>query len=170
MTLSDALISRDGYYRYWLTRAVWGSDPRFRRTCAWIMLNPSTADAESNDPTIWRVIDFSKAWGYQRIVVLNLFALRATDPRTLRGVQDPVGPDNDAHIRYQLTRDAERPSKVVCAWGTGGGFRDRDRIVMDIVRECGFEPLALGVTKGGHPRHPLYMPKASAPSPYTGRP
>src|SRR5262245_19133112 len=90
----EALISPCGLYRYWLTR-TW--DNSLRRVC-WVMLNPSTADAEQDDPTIRRCVGFARSWGAGGIIVVNLFAFRASDPKALLRAADPVGPDNDGHI------------------------------------------------------------------------
>ena len=105
---STAEISRDGVYRYRLTRR-WETDDR-ASMLRWIMLNPSTADASLDDPTIRRCMGFARAWGYGGIVVHNLYALRATDPRQLRDHPDPVGPVNDSYI-------AGWRVPTICAWG-----------------------------------------------------
>lgn len=143
-------------YRYWLSRQ-------------W-----STADAERLDPTVRRCLGFARLWGCGRLVVVNLFALRATDPRKLRLAADPVGPLNTEHIR--LAADvAVLPQAqwtgatgVVCAWGTSGKFagpkhNDQGQHALDVIRAAGAHPLALGTTKQGHPKHPLYLPRILSP-------
>lgn len=146
MLLSDALISECGTYRYWLRRLWDESLP----CCAFIMLNPSTADASNDDPTIRRCIGFAKMWGYGGLNVYNLFALRATDPRELRKSSDPIGPDNDAHLS-QIPQDA----MIVAAWGSWGDYLHR---AFDVHKQFKGRLWCLGLTKGGHPRHPLYVP------------
>ena len=148
-----AVLSDDGAYRYALTR--WW-DESAEPLCV-IGLNPSTADAEQDDPTIRRCVGFAKAWGYGGIVMLNLFAYRATDPKVMRRAFDPVGPQNDATLCASTGgRD------VLCAWGTGGDYMARDRAVMDLLRAAR-SVTALGLTKDSHPRHPLYARSSARP-------
>lgn len=145
----DATISECGLYRYRLTRE-W--DP-FGKSVNFIMLNPSTADANQDDPTIRRCIGFAQKWNYGKIVVTNLFALRATDPKELRNDSiDPVGSENNSHIE----REATSADLIVAAWGNHGGFKDRHSSVYTIL--SAFDIRCLGITKTGHPKHPLYVP------------
>src|SRR6185437_4527136 len=102
-------LSPCGLYRYTLTREV--SDGG-KGTVNFLMLNPSTADAEEDDPTITRCINYTRDWGYDRLVVTNLFALRSTDPAGLRTAEKPIGPENNRHIRVE----AAHAQLVVCAW------------------------------------------------------
>jgi hypothetical protein len=115
------------------------------------MLNPSTADAVRDDPTIRRVIAFTRAWGFGWLVVVNLFALRATDPRALTGPGDPIGPLCDPGLRHWL----EVGSVRVAAWGAlRAPLRPRALAVLGMTEQpwsC------LGVTRDGSPRHPLYV-------------
>lgn len=136
----------EGPYRYRLGR-VWG-DPA-ERVC-WIMLNPSTADAEVNDPTIRRCIALSQAWGFGALMVVNLFALRATDPRLLMSYPDPIGPRNDVAIFDETAR----AGLVVAAWGIHGWRFGRGSHVRDMLARQLFH---VGLTKQGFPRHPLYL-------------
>jgi hypothetical protein len=143
--MSGAVFSPDRVYRYTLTR-TWDSGP----TVAFIGLNPSTADETVDDPTIRRCIGFAKRWGYGTLVMLNLFAFRATDPRVMRAAGDPIGPENNAYIQAV----AAEAGDVVAAWGVHGSYLGRDRAVRDLLF---WRPSALGLTKDGHPRHPLYV-------------
>ena len=145
---TDAVLSEDETYRYSLTRS-WDPDAD---VLGWIMLNPSTADATEDDPTIRRCIGYAKEWGYGGIVVGNLFALRSPDPAKLSEHPEPIGPENDAHLK----RIAEEAETVVAAWGTKGTLDGRDREVIDLLDT---ELLALNKTKNDHPNHPLYQPK-----------
>ena len=142
-----AAFSRDRRYRY----RLWRRWDRSRPAIAFCMLNPSTADARRDDPTIRRCIGFARDWGYGGIEVVNIFALRATDPRALRSARDPVGPRNDAFMRQAAAR-----SPVVIAWGVHGALRGRGATALRL-----FGPrtrlLALGRTRSGAPRHPLYL-------------
>jgi hypothetical protein len=153
-----AWISECERYRYRLTRE-WGEGSRI----LWVMLNPSTADAREDDPTVRRCISFSRAMGGGSLCVVNLYALRATDPAKLLEASQAgrVGPDNDYHIRVAL----QGCDSVICAWGThdAASFGDRDERVLDLVREERREPLVLGLTRKLKPSHPLYMPKTVRP-------
>jgi len=125
-----------------------------------VMLNPSTADAVRDDPTIRRCIGFARAWGYRRLTVTNLFAYRTASPRTLRHAPDPVGPQNDDF----LLRCARQADRIVCAWGTHGALRNREDEVLGMLREHHLEHL--GLTQANHPRHPLYVRAAEVPVRY----
>jgi hypothetical protein len=117
------------------------------------MLNPSTADADTDDPTIRRCIAFSKAWGFGGLAVVNLFALRATNPQSLRHHDDPVGPDNDdAILDAAINLD-----RVVCAWGRHACYLGRGFEVGRMLVSSGCDPMALAINKDGSPKHPLYV-------------
>lgn len=166
-----ALMSVDGRYRYRLTRRI---GPGLR-IAAFIMLNPSTADADVDDPTIRRCIGFARRWGCGHLIVVNLFAFRATSPRDMMAAADPVGPDNHeavvdaAEAATQLVPPDGVRGRLICAWGAHGGFMDQDRTVMGWLDEIDARPEALGLTKHGHPRHPLYVPADAEPVPFAGR-
>ena len=151
-----ALIDPTGAYRYTLTRE-W--DPWLPVAC-WIMLNPSTADATKDDPTIRRCIAFSKRWGYGSIEVVNIFAYRATAPADLWPLSDPIGQENDTHIDAAV----QRAAIVIAAWGVHGAYRGRGA---EVARR--FDGLKyLGATKDGHPRHPLYVRGDTLPVDFGG--
>ena len=143
---SGATLSPCGTWRFQLWRR-WDDRP----PAAFIMLNPSTADASADDPTIRRCIGFARRWDCGGIVVANLFAFRATDPDALASAADPIGPHNDAFI----VEAARRGEVVVCAWGAHAEARGRDRAVANVL--AGRDLRCLGTTKDGHPRHPLYV-------------
>lgn len=152
----SAVISQCGTYRYELVRR-WSDAP----LVGWVMLNPSTADAEVDDPTIRRCINFAASWAYGGIVVRNLFALRATDPGELDQHPDPVGPENNeylAHCRHEVM--------TVIAWGARGGHRGHT--VLDLLTRHGVRPYQLAQTKSAQPRHPLYLPANLRPTPVAG--
>lgn len=157
MSDRSAVISPDGIYRYELRR-IWG-DPT--RLVGWIMLNPSTADADLDDPTIRRCVGFAREWGYGGIVVRNLFALRATDPAALKVHPDPVGPENDEWLLA-----AGQDALTICAWGAHGSLRGRGTGVRDLLTAGGAQLHHLGLTKDGSPRHPLYLPRTATPVPW----
>lgn len=153
MSASDAVLSMDGKYRYRLSRE-W-DDNGLRMT--FVMLNPSTADASLDDPTIRRCIGFAKRDGYGGIYAFNLYAFRATDPQAMKRAIDPVGPENDAMLRYGFARAAEQGGPVVVAWGAHGD-PVRVRQVMKLMGDA--DVCSLGTTKAGQPRHPLYVPSS----------
>jgi hypothetical protein len=156
---SHALFSPCESYRYYLSR-TWDAALGHVN---FIMLNPSTADASVDDPTVRRCGLYARRWGYGGLVVTNLFAWRATDPSELRVAVDPVGPDTDAHI----LRSARQSALVVCAWGVHGSLHGRDAAVLELLNNVdalGLSPLhCLRTTKGGHPAHPLYLPGSLVP-------
>lgn len=169
---ASAILSPDGRYRYRLERIVRpaGALLECPDTVAFIMLNPSTADATEDDPTIRRCRGFAAALGARRLVVGNLFAWRATDPGHLylesMGGHDVAGPDNDEHLR----RIVAQAGIVIAGWGACGKFYKqaaaRAGVVGDMARAAGKELQALGVTGGGMPRHPLYVAAVSRPTPW----
>jgi hypothetical protein len=154
---ATALFSPCRTYRYALTR-VWDAD---QPLAAFIMLNPSVADAFVLDPTIRRCISFARSWAAGGVLVLNLFGLRSTDPKALYNHPDPVGPDNDLVIADHFSTDGPLVGPVVCAWGIHGALSGRAPRVERLLRARGVRPVCLGTTKGGHPRHPLYVPNAT---------
>ena len=155
---SGAIYSPCGRYRYRLWRA-WGGGCR---TLLWIMLNPSTADhLGNNDPTIERCERRAVAWGFDRVEIVNLFALRSPDPRALRTAVEPIGPENDRAI----LEAAGGAATILCAWGALGALGGRAARVQALL---GSRPLAcLARTKSGEPAHPLYLPYALTPGPYS---
>ncbi|WP_018390874.1 DUF1643 domain-containing protein [Ancylobacter sp. FA202] len=131
------------------------------KACIFVMLNPSTADGEQDDPTIRRCVGFARAWGYDRMEVINLFAHRATDPRALLALNDaddPVGPDNRGAFANVLFGSCP-VGLVVCAWGAHGGHLGQDETALGWIGS--HKRFALGLTKAGHPRHPLYVGSAA---------
>ena len=160
---STATYSADERYRYDLTR-TW--DEAGTRV-AFVMLNPSTATEIANDPTVERCERRARTLGYGAFRVTNIFAFRATDPRDMRAAADPVGgPANDAAIR-----DAALWAELtVCAWGTHGAHLARGPQVERLLRATGRPLATLGLSKGGHPKHPLYIGYAVRPEPWVASP
>ena len=145
---SNAVLSPDRLYRYLLVRK-WSSQPYL----TYIMLNPSTADENVNDPTIERCIRRAIKLGYGGIEVVNLFAFRATDPKELRTIIDPIGDENDKYI----LDSARNAGIVVIAWGNHGSLRMRWRAVTRMLWVAGIPMYHLGMSKQNHPKHPLYV-------------
>jgi hypothetical protein len=151
-----AHLSADEMYRYVLWRVIAGSSLRGDHAL-WVMLNPSTADAIDDDPTIRRVRGFSEHWGCDSFSVVNLFAYRATDPIYLKVAQNVVGRDNDATI----AKEAKWADLIILAWGTRSPFAARAIAVEGLLRPFHKRCFTLGRTLRGHPKHPLYLPKAT---------
>ena len=151
---TGAVFSADKLHRWALWRR-WGPGP----AVAFIGLNPSTADEQQDDPTVRRCIRFTKAWDYDALFMLNIFAFRSTDPMTLRVVPDPIGDEND---RY-LTSWSAATVMTVAAWGVHGSYLDRENAVRRLFAERGLALRYLRLTKAGHPGHPLYLPKTLVP-------
>lgn len=143
--MKSAVISDCGTYRYFLLRGEQNQLP-------FIMLNPSTADDKLDDPTIRRCMGFAERFGYDGIVVMNLYALRATNPKELWTHSDPVGPENDLWLSGMSFHNPE----IVCAWGANAK-EDRVKHVAEMLTNCGAKLKCLGTTKSGAPRHPLYI-------------
>lgn len=158
---STAVYSDCESYRYLLTR-VW--NPQGQKAL-FVMLNPSTATETQNDPTVERCERRARALGFGAFRVTNIFAFRATDPRVMRAQSDPVGPANDAAISQSAAEWADR---IICAWGTHGAFLDRGPQVERLLRATGRPLYALGLTREGHPMHPLYIGYDRQPEPWSG--
>jgi len=155
----SALLCGCGRHRYRLSRCWDASLP----IICFVMLNPSTADAFQDDPTIRRCIGFARAWGYGGLQVVNLYSLRTPSPAELKKASQPNGPDHDALLLEAVAAAA----RAVVAWGNHG---DRARVaaVLPRLRAAAGPVLCLGQTKTGAPRHPLYVPAATQPVDYTG--
>lgn len=159
--IASAVLSDCEKYRYSLSRVWDDNKPRV----LFIMLNPSTADAEKDDPTIRRCIGFAKDWGYGGIYVVNLFALRATNPKDLLKAPFVVGVENEKWFR----RMSALAHLVVCAWGNGA-IVDKLQKRLDHT----WKPLSwiskplhyIELSNDGTPKHPLYLPKHLTPKPY----
>ncbi|NCA72531.1 MAG: DUF1643 domain-containing protein [Sphingobacteriia bacterium] len=150
----SAVFSPCGRYRYVLWRH-WGGPGGEAMI---VGLNPSTADADRDDPTIRRCIAFARDWGYAGLCMTNLFAYRATKPADLLAADDPVGSDNDAWLREM----AAHAAIVVAAWGVHGTWRGREQAVRKMLPQLA----CLGLTRQGQPRHPLYLRHECQPVPW----
>ena len=153
LTESGATISECGLYRYSLWRQ-WGPGP----ICTFIMLNPSTADAVEDDPTIRRCVGFAKREGCGGILVENLFAFRATKPADMIAADDPVGPENDTRIRVAMRMAARHDWPVIAAWGAHKFAEKRGAEIASWYDDL----KCLKKSKSGAPGHPLYI-KGDAP-------
>ncbi|MCF6444837.1 DUF1643 domain-containing protein [Nereida sp. MMG025] len=152
---STAVYSDCEAYRYSLTR-VWDSGGT---RALFVMLNPSTATEVQNDPTVERCERRARTLGFGSFCVTNIFAWRDTDPFKMRKAADPVGPANDETI---LT-EANRADTIICAWGTHGEHMGRGPRMEEILRSQPKPLFHLGLSKAGHPKHPLYISYTQQP-------
>jgi hypothetical protein len=153
-----AVLSRDRRHRFRLLR-TW--DPNLPR-CAFVMLNPSSADAHRLDPTNRRCLGFARAWGFGSLDVVNLFSLRTADPAELRRSSRPSRPINAAFLRTA----AVEADLIVVGWGTNGAFRGAERAAVNGPL-AGHPLFAVRTTRHGHPGHPLYAPGTATPTRWT---
>lgn len=159
--ISWAVYSECGAYRYRLRR-VWGAGAR---RVGYLMLNPSTASELGNDPTVERCERRARAMGFDGFEVVNIFALRSTDPKGLYGARDPVGVDNDRAIAEAMTA----VDQMICAWGNHGQLGNRAaavRVLLGVAQGVAQGVAHLGLTKIGEPKHPLYLPYSTTPQPW----
>ncbi len=142
-------------YRYALTR-VWDSAGQ---KVMFVMLNPSTATEVQNDPTVERCERRARALGFGAFRVTNIFAWRDTDPFKMRKAKEPVGPLNDKAI----LDGCDWADLIVAAWGTHGEHLGRGAFVEKLLRETTTPIHHLGLSKAGHPKHPLYIAYSQQP-------
>ena len=147
-------------YRYRLWRE-W--DPNLPKA-VFIMLNPSTADATKDDPTVAKCGRYARKWGYGGYYVLNVFAFRSTDPKALYTHPDPIGPDNDKHI-VEVTKTA---GVVIAAWGNHAKLKGRFQAVRELLAEHNVSLHYLKMNSTGEPSHPLYLKETLTPTPWLG--
>jgi hypothetical protein len=148
-----AEFSPCGLYRYLLWR-TWDST---RPQLCFVMLNPSTADAEKNDPTVHRCQTRAESMGFGGLQVLNVFAFRATDPKVMKAAADPIGRNNDGYLIRAANSAKAGAAQIVAGWGHHAQHWRRDKNVLLLFKAAGVDLYCLGTTKDGHPRHPLYV-------------
>lgn len=153
--LREAVYSPCERYRYALTVAWDAAKPRL----LFVMLNPSKATELANDPTIERCERRARALGYGAFHVTNLFGLRETSPARLRKARKPEGAGNAAYV----LQAADACDDILAAWGVHGAHHGQGAKVEALLRDAGHKLLCLGLTKDGHPRHPLYVAYATQP-------
>ncbi|MGC1496156.1 MAG: DUF1643 domain-containing protein [Sulfitobacter sp.] len=152
---STAVYSDCENYRYSLSR-VWDQTGKM---VMFVMLNPSTATEVHNDPTVERCERRARTLGFGGFRVTNIFAWRATDPRDMRAACDPIGPENDA----VLLDGASWADQIIAAWGVHGAHLDRGKAVSTMLSQASKPLFHLGLSKAGHPKHPLYLPYVQQP-------
>jgi hypothetical protein len=148
-------------YRYHL-QETWGPGP----TQTWLMLNPSTADEMRNDPTVARCQKRAERGGFGSFGVLNLFALRSTDPKGLYCIPDPIGPHNTSTILQVAQATHTGGGQLVCAWGNHGAWQARADEILTILRTHAIPLFTLGTNANGSPKHPLYVPDKTPLTPF----
>jgi len=150
-----ATFSRCQRYRYQLERC-WGEHPSRNSTVVFIGLNPSTADAKNDDPTLRKCVAFARGWGFKRLVMVNLFAWRATDPENLLQTNHPIGKQNDKHIDAAVAESA----LIIACWGEYGAYLNR---AQEVHARYSQRLHCLQTNKSGEPTHPLYLPATLTP-------
>jgi len=158
LTQSGATYSPCEKYRY----HVWYEWDERLPTLAFLMLNPSTATAETLDPTVTRCKTRAERGGFGRLEIINLFAWRATDPKEMKKHSDPVGPEND----HWILETVAKADKTIAGWGNHGAHCGRSDEILEQLREHGLKLHALKVTGQGHPQHPLYLGYGARPIPF----
>ena len=157
-TKTGAVFSPCKTYRY----RRWRTWDASRKPIVFLMLNPSIADENQNDPTVERCQRRAMSMGFGGLQVVNIFGLVSTDPQGLYTCDDPVGPENNEAI-LEAVKDA---GMVVCAWGTHGEHVNRAREVVELLKSAGVSPQCLGQNADGSPKHPLYVSYAVSPVAY----
>lgn len=158
--LSEAGISSSGIYRWWLFRCWAAKLPLI----IWVMMNPSTADHTKNDPTILKVIRYSKRWGYGAVLVLNIYAFRTSRPENLpRKLSAAVGRSNDWWIKTLFRFAARKNIPVVCAWGVR--HKERGCQVRALADEAGLPLMCLELALNAEPKHPRFLSEGLNPRP-----
>lgn len=159
--IRTAVLSHCGAFRLSLARTWDASLP----VLLFVMLNPSKADAEIDDPSIRKCVGFAQRNGYGGIIVVNLYAYRATDPNELRIAGYPVGERNDAHILAAAWDVTARGGRTVVAWGANASGSARAAAVLEMLEQIA-PVYTLRVLADGTPGHPLMLPYSCKITPY----
>jgi len=161
---AGAVFSQEREHRYVLWRSWSSVEYRVYRSkghVAFCMLNPSIADEKRLDPTLRRCKRFAQDWGYDGMVIINLYPLVSTSPDGLRHT-NPMGDWNESHLDLV----AHRTTQFIVAWGASKYVVDRGKRVVHLLKQWEIDPMCLAHTKDGHPRHPLYVRKDTTPIAY----
>ena len=157
------IFSDDRKYRYLLARQLHGG----KGVCAFLMLNPSTADEKQDDPTVTKCMKYARSWGYAQVKVVNISPLRATDSKDLRA----AGPEPDDVWQRNIDMILEVAATsdiLVAACGVNGTWQGRWGRILDAVENAGIPVYCLTHTAGGFPGHPLYLNDNLQPIPFQG--
>lgn len=152
-----AILSSNRKHRYQLWR-IWDNS---KETIAFVGLNPSYADEQKDDRTINRCISFTKSWGYGGFYMINLFSYISTDPSELLCISDPIGEENDEHIKHIVAKS----KIIVCAWGNQGILKNRHEEVLKLIPDHHY----LKINASGQPSHPLYLSSSLLPKKFTDK-
>lgn len=159
--LPKAIFSDDRMYRYILTR-TWDTTKPY---IIFVGLNPSTADETEDDNTIKKLVRYSKRWGYGGIIMTNIFAFRATQPKDMKKAEDPIGPDNDRYLCNIIS--SGQATTVVAMWGNHGVYKQRGERVKQLLNEMEFKGYinlkCFEISKQGQPKHPLFLSETLDP-------
>ncbi len=161
-----ATISKCGKYRWHLWRNLHDKEYFRRKTCLFIMLNPSTANADEDDPTIRRCMGFANHWGYDRLEVVNLFSWRETDSKKL--IEPSFDCWGEKHWEY-FDESIRNAGLIICAWGSHPWAKDVARYAIMRIKKAGKKPMCLKINNNGAPGHPLYLKKDLPPIVYEGK-
>jgi hypothetical protein len=159
----SAVFSADEVHRYRL-QETWADGGK---TMSFLMLNPSTANEFTDDPTVARCHKRALRSGFDRFEVINLFALRSTNPKALYNHPDPIGPHNNQAILDCAKNTIQSGGQLICAWGNHGEFEARAQEVLALLKAAGIPLFALKTNQNGSPAHPLYLPDYLNPVAYT---
>ena len=152
--LKQAIFSKCNKYRYSLSR-IWDAE---KQRCLFIGLNPSTAGASEEDPTIRKLIAYTRSWGYGGFQICNLFAIRSSNPQIISKCDDPIGQLNTNYLHAAIASN----HKHILIWGNWGEQHDDIEELLERIQE----PLCLGHNMNGSPKHPLYLSKTVVPIPF----
>ncbi|MEL7351529.1 MAG: DUF1643 domain-containing protein [Cyanobacteria bacterium P01_A01_bin.116] len=153
-----AIFDATGHYRYRLDRRWAQKGP----TVAFVMLNPSRADATCDDPTLRACIQFAQRWDYAALSVVNLFGYRTPHPKVLKTADDPIGAENDDYVLKAIAQ----ADKCVLAWGNWGSWLGRDRAMLSLLTPHHSKLTCLALNQSGQPRHPLYIKRETPLQPF----
>ena len=157
----SAIFDGTGHYRYSLKRR-W---QKHGKKVAFIMLNPSQANADHDDPTLRACSQFAQGWNYAALEVVNLFAYRTPHPQQLKTANFPVGEENDTYIRKAVKTSAQ----VILAWGNWGCLHNRHQATLNLIKSDQHKLFYLALNQSGQPRHPLYLKRSTRPLPWVNR-
>ena len=158
----SAIFDESRQYRYHLTRSRIATRHRSQKKLIFIMLNPSSADAEHDDPTLKACTQFAQGWGYSQLHIVNLFAYRTAQPAALTQISDPIGPEND----HYLIHTATVADRIILAWGNWGLWLNRAQTVINLLGPYRHKLYYLKRNKTQQPCHPLYIRRTTQPQPW----
>lgn len=162
--MSSAIISPCGTYRYELRRRI-PCALRWVQPALFILFNPSTANAEKDDQTVRKGMGFCKEWFCTDMIFWNLYAFRSRNPKALKTAADPIGPENDTHLRRIMKEHMD--GRIILAWGNMVGPQMQQRVaqVASVLREFNKQVEAIKLNDNGSPTHPVMIGYKNEPVP-----